>query len=317
MARSITAAADERPRRVVDQDDAGVGRHRGEAFGDRILAPRPAGDDALRRRRSPAPARRTCPAARRRQSRSTRGCASKAAIERSSSVRPPIASHCLGTPAPSRVPCPPAAMITETLMRSHGDSPASVATAPISFRRRAPSTRSAVSATARRAVGGGRRRRHEQHEQDARRRRRHRRAQRVRGRVAERALGVDQRQPAGDVDAILADAVVALALGAEPQRQRIAGDAVAIVDAERDLRLDRAPVAEIDDGVDARQRVAAPHAPQQRLGRRPRLGRIEADGAIQRARPLQRPRRARHRRRAAALRPRRTARRGDGRARRR
>ena len=34
----------------------------------------------------------------------TRGCASKAATDRSSRVRPPIASHCLGTPAPRRVP---------------------------------------------------------------------------------------------------------------------------------------------------------------------------------------------------------------------
>ena len=53
------------------------------------------------------------------------------------------------------------------------------------------------------------------------------------------------RRPASGRPATLtrsfADAVVALAVGAEPQRQRAAGDAIAIVDAERDLRLDRAP----------------------------------------------------------------------------
>ena len=274
---------DERPRRVVDEDHRRVGGHRGEALGDGVLPPRAARHDAARRRRG---RHRRVGRARRHHDDDlgdarVRVEGGDGSLEQGASAdRQPL----LGDAGAE-------ARALAAGRDDHGHAHASpsagecinraVSTPPA----QAP-TRSAVSDTARAPSAAGVDAGTNSTKSDARRRGRHRRAQRIRGRVAERALGVDQRQAAGDVDAVLADAVVALAVGAEPQRQRVAGDAIAIVDAERDLRLDRAPVAEIDDGVDPRQRVAAPHAPQQRLGRRPRLGRIEADGAIQRARPL-------------------------------
>ena len=61
---------DERTRRVVHEDHRRVGGHRGEALGDRVLAPRAARHDAPRRRRGRRRARRSCPAAPRSRSRS-------------------------------------------------------------------------------------------------------------------------------------------------------------------------------------------------------------------------------------------------------
>ena len=62
MARSITSAVTNGRRRVVDEDDRGVGGDRGEAFGDRVLPPGTAGDDPsrldrIRQRRGVAPLR--------------------------------------------------------------------------------------------------------------------------------------------------------------------------------------------------------------------------------------------------------------------
>ena len=53
-----------------------------------------------------------------------------------------------------------------------------------------------------------------------------------------------------------------------------------VVEPVRQLELERAPVADVHQRVDARQVIALPHAAQQRLRRRTRFGGIEADAAI-------------------------------------
>ena len=106
------------------------------------------------------------------------------------------------------------------------------------------------------------------------------RPRRIRSRVPKRAGLVRQRQAPGDVDDVLADALVALAVRAEPQDRPAARSAETIVEAVRQLELERAPVADVHERVDARQVVAFPHAAQQRLRGRTRLGGIEADAAV-------------------------------------
>ncbi|HVP70801.1 MAG TPA: hypothetical protein VMS45_05700 [Gemmatimonadaceae bacterium] len=51
----------------------------------------------------------------------------------------------------------------------------------------------------------------------------------------------------------------------------------AIVEADRQLVLERGEVAHVDRGMDHRQPLALEHASQQRLARRPRLGRVDAE----------------------------------------
>ena len=91
-------------------DGAERGRHR-------ILPPRAAGDDAQRlgRVRSGTPADRPARSGgSATTTSSTAGCVRNAVTLRSRIVWPPIDSSCLGWPAPSRSPRPPAAMIAVT-----------------------------------------------------------------------------------------------------------------------------------------------------------------------------------------------------------
>ena len=57
-------------------------------------------------------------------------------------------------------------------------------------------------------------------------------------------------------------------------------DAVQIVEPIRQLELERAPVADVHQAVDARQRLALPHAAEQRLRRGPALRRVEAGAPV-------------------------------------
>ena len=114
---------------------------------------------------------------------------------------------------------------------------------------------------------------------------RHHRPRRVGRGVAKGAAHVRQRHPAGDMDDVLANAFVFLALAAKSQVDwRL--DRGEIVQPVRQLELERAPVADIDEAVDAWKAIALAHTPQQRLGRRACLGGIEADAPIHRAHRL-------------------------------
>ena len=61
------------------------------------------------------------------------------------------------------------------------------------------------------------------------------------------------------------------------------GDAVEVVQAERQLRFERTPVDDVDQAVDSGEFVASAHAPEQRFGRRPGLGRVQPDALVHRA----------------------------------
>ncbi len=121
---------------------------------------------------------------------------------------------------------------------------------------------------------------------------------------------VGDGDPAADIDVILPNARVLLTFGSEPHRhgrRHLRG----IVEAVRQLKLERAPVDDIDGGVDAGDGVALPDAAQQRFVGRARLGGIDPDLLVHRAHRRRRPRAAwcEH-----ALRPRRAASQGDARA---
>src|SRR6185503_20828268 len=85
--------------------------------------------------------------------------------------------------------------------------------------------------------------------------RRHHRPRRIRRWVAERARVVGQRHAASDVDGILANAGILLALAAQTQYDA-ALDLVEVVQAVRQLGFDRAPIDDVDQTVDPRKLVA-------------------------------------------------------------
>ena len=97
--------------------------------------------------------------------------------------------------------------------------------------------------------------------------------------LPKRAGPVGKRQAIGDVDDIFADARIALAFAPirRIDRRLKRRD---VIEAVRQLELERAPVADVHQRVDARQAVAFAHAAQQRLRGRTRLGGIEADAAV-------------------------------------
>ena len=89
-----------------------------EGVRHRVLPPRPAGHDAeapaVARRRSAARPRAPAAAPRSRRSRPD-GCRTRRRCA-AGSTAPPTSSSCFGTPAPSRRPAPPAAMMAVTCM---------------------------------------------------------------------------------------------------------------------------------------------------------------------------------------------------------
>ncbi len=105
------------------------------------------------------------------------------------------------------------------------------------------------------------------------------RARRIRRGVPERPGLVGEREATGDVDDVFADAWIAFALLADPQHDRRL-KRQDVIETVRQLELERAPIADVHERVDARKVVALPDTAQQRLRGRTRLGGIEADAAV-------------------------------------
>ena len=107
--------AHERPRRIMDQHDVARRQHRVERVRHRILTARsPPATTRTPSARPAAPTPSTWAAPRRH--RRTRDAIRNASTRVEESARPPTASSCFGTSAPSRVRVPPAAMIAVTCM---------------------------------------------------------------------------------------------------------------------------------------------------------------------------------------------------------
>src|SRR5687767_8502058 len=86
------------------------------------------------------------------------------------------------------------------------------------------------------------------------------RPRRIGGRIPERAHIVNQHQAALDVDGVLANTGVRLTGLTQPQHNR-PDNLARVVESKRQLRLHGAPVDDVYEAVDARQRLASLYAP--------------------------------------------------------
>ena len=204
-----------------------------------------------------------------------RGEASSALTLRSSSERPSSSTNCLGRSVPRRVPCPPAATTATTCIATRNYmTMRRVCRPPANWVRRwAVASSTAVNRAGEVSAGAK-----TTASTDVVALGDHR-ACRVRRRVAKRSGLVRQRQSIGDVDDILPDPGIAFA-GMPPPQCHGWPEGGDVVQPVGQLELERAPVADIHEGVDTWQPVALAHAAQQRLRRRTRFGGVEADAAV-------------------------------------
>ena len=276
--RSITSRLDERARGVVDEHAIDVGRQLGDAVADGILA-------ALAARREEARARCVSPtsdgpsatssAGSTTTSTSMPGWRSKASTLRRSMVRSPMRCSCFGDSPPNRVPRPAATMMAPTdiatilsaELRGAGlgeRDPSRSRGGDHGLRGSAAPARAKITTSAR-VVAGVTMVRAESERRDCR--------------MAPSSSASVSRPPTCTVSLRMP----AYASPGRPRRSSMrAVHVLEIVEPEWQLRLHRAPVDDVDEAVDPRQLVAAPHATEQRFGRRPRLGRIETDALVHR-----------------------------------
>src|SRR5439155_11262251 len=123
----------------------------------------------------------------------------------------------------------------------------------------------------------------------------------VGARIAAGPLRVGDADPAGDVHSLLTDSLVALVLLAQAQRELLTLHLVQVIKAYWHLQLHRQRVGDVDQRVDARQRLALLHAAEQSLRGRPHARRVDAEASVQLARPVDRADLARSHRLLGAL----------------